>query len=296
MVEQTNPLSKHFRQPAIYIKLPSKGQHSPQGTVDLGESEELAVYPMTARDEMTMNTPDALMNGQATVDVIKSCVPSIIDPWHLPMMDLDTILIAIRIASFGEAMDMNVNVPEVNEKMEFTTDLRTMMDSIPTTSFNEYLRLNNGLTVRVRPTTYRQLTNLALRTFEEQRMITQLSQKDDMTPAQKSEYYTKVFMNMTNLTIENMLQAIVSINTEGTEVSDANYIKEFVDNMDSKTANEIRQFIDAQSRDIGKVKPLKVKTPLEMVEKGAPAEFEVPVSLDNSNFFVSKSSRSNLLS
>jgi len=295
MVEQTNPLSKHFRQPAIYIKLPSKGQHSPQGTVDFGESEELAVYPMTARDEMTMNTPDALMNGQATVDVIKSCIPAIKDPWNLPMMDLDTILIAIRIASFGEGMDMSVTVPEVNEKMDFTTDLRTMMDSIPTTTFNEYLRLDSGLTVRVRPTTYRQLTNLALRTFEEQRMITQLSQKDDMTPQQKSEYYSKVFMNMTNLTIENMLQAIVSINTEGVEVTDIGHIKEFVDNMDSNTANQIRQFIDSQSRDIGKVKPLKVKVPIEMVKKGAPADFEVPVSLDNSNFFVSRSSRSNRL-
>ena len=32
---------------------------------------------MTAKDEMMFKTPDALLNGQATVDVIQSCIPAI---------------------------------------------------------------------------------------------------------------------------------------------------------------------------------------------------------------------------
>ena len=30
-------------------------------------------------DEITFKTPDALLNGQATVDVIQSCIPNIKD-------------------------------------------------------------------------------------------------------------------------------------------------------------------------------------------------------------------------
>ena len=72
---QVNPLKKHLRQPKIYIKLPSQGKYWHPNAIDFPESGELPVYAMTARDEITFKTPDALLNGQATVDVIQSCMP-----------------------------------------------------------------------------------------------------------------------------------------------------------------------------------------------------------------------------
>lgn len=295
MVNPNNPLAKHFRQPAVYITLPSGGKYSPPGTVNFDNAEELAVYPMTARDEMSMNTPDALLNGQSTVDVIKSCVPSIQDPWQLPVMDLDTVLIAIRIASFGESMDMEVNVPTVNKPMTFTTDLRTTMDAIDRSPFQDHVQLSAQLTVQVRPTNYRQLTNLQLKAFEEQRLVQQLTQNTDMTPTQKQEHFNKIFRNMTDLTINNMIEAIAMINSEGEKVDDFGYIKEFVDNMDSKTANKIRDHIESQNS-IGRLKPFTVTVPEDLVAEGAPKTFEAPLTMDNSNFFASRYSRSRRLS
>ena len=75
MVTSNNPLSKYFRQPAIYTTLPSEGEWYPEGSLkfDNLDAKELAIFPMTAKDEMTMNTPDSLMNGQSVVNVIKSC-------------------------------------------------------------------------------------------------------------------------------------------------------------------------------------------------------------------------------
>jgi hypothetical protein len=91
----TNPLSQYFRQPSIYIKLPSGGQFYPPGALDMPPNGELPILPMTAVDEITYRTPDALYNGVATVDVIRSCVPNIIDPWCIPVIDVDPLLIAI---------------------------------------------------------------------------------------------------------------------------------------------------------------------------------------------------------
>ena len=94
-----NPLQKYFRQPKIYLSLPSKGHWYPEGAIEMTENGELPVYAMTAKDELAFKTPDALLNGQSVVDVVKSCLPNIKDPWLMPSIDVDAILIAIRIAT-----------------------------------------------------------------------------------------------------------------------------------------------------------------------------------------------------
>ena len=101
MTENTNPLNKYFRQAAIHITLPSNGDYPPH-VITPSATGEFPVMPMTAKDEIKFKTPDALMNGQGVVDVIQSCCPDIKDAWQIRSHDLDTILIAIRIATYGE--------------------------------------------------------------------------------------------------------------------------------------------------------------------------------------------------
>ena len=113
-----NPLETYFRQPSIYITLPSGGTFWPEGSIDMGDNNEIAVYPMTARDEIIMKTPDALLSGKSTVEVIKSCCPQIKDPWMMPTLDLDTVLIAIRIASYGEQMAVSTEVPVTKTRLD----------------------------------------------------------------------------------------------------------------------------------------------------------------------------------
>ena len=100
-----NPLAKHFRQPAIYMKLPSQGRFWPSEALNLPATGAIPVYPMTAKDEIVLRTPDALMNGQGIIDVIQSCCPNIVDAWRMPSIDVDAVLVAIRIASYGNQMD-----------------------------------------------------------------------------------------------------------------------------------------------------------------------------------------------
>ena len=99
MAENTsNPLQKYFRQPAIYVVLPSEGRHYPPGTLDMPTNGEIPIYPMTAMDEIISRTPDALFNGSAVAQLFKSCVPNIKDPWAVPQIDIDMLFTAIRIA------------------------------------------------------------------------------------------------------------------------------------------------------------------------------------------------------
>ena len=78
MVENSNPLNKYFRQPAIYVSLPTGGNYPPH-VVTPSKTGEFGIMPMTAKDEIRFKTPDALMNGEGVVDVIHSCVTDIKD-------------------------------------------------------------------------------------------------------------------------------------------------------------------------------------------------------------------------
>ena len=110
-MQSTNPLSGHFRQPAVYLQLPSRGQFWAPDSIDMPANGELPVYPMTAIDEITYRTPDALFNGQAVINVVQSCVPAIKDAWKIPNRDLNTLLVAIRIASYGHEMELTSTCP-----------------------------------------------------------------------------------------------------------------------------------------------------------------------------------------
>jgi hypothetical protein len=111
-----NPLFKHFRQPAIYLKLPSQGRFYPDGSLQISVTGDIPIYPMTVKDELTLKTPDALMNGEGMAAVIRSCCPTILDPWQIPAVDLDAIFIAIRLASYGTGMDVNTSCPKCKEE------------------------------------------------------------------------------------------------------------------------------------------------------------------------------------
>jgi len=282
-----NPLSKYFRKPSVYISLPTGGDWYAPGGIVFDNGQELGVMPMTAKDEMMMNTPDALINSQSTIDIIKSCVPGIKDPWSMPTLDLDTVLIGIRIASYGENMDINIQVPEVNKQMAYTVDLRQLMDQIDRNKFDPFVQIDNQLTVKVKPMTYRQLTNLQLKTYEQQRLVTQVSDAK-LSSAERQKTFNDIFTSMTNITLDNMKEAIVEINAEGETIVDRSYINEFVDNMQSDMANKIKEHMDKQVG-LGKIKPITVSVPEEMVKEGAPKTVTSPISLDNSNFFVRRS-------
>ena len=96
MTENSNPLSKYFRQPSIYVTLPT-GKDYPATVLEQSQSGEIGVMPMTAKDEIRFKTPDALMNGEGVVEVIQSCVPQIKDAWSVRSYDLDTILKCIEV-------------------------------------------------------------------------------------------------------------------------------------------------------------------------------------------------------
>ena len=284
MTENANPLNKYFRQASIYVKLPS-GTDYPTDVVTKSETGEIGIMPMTAKDEIRFKTPDALMNGQGVVDVIESCVPDIKDAWQIKSYDLDTILVAIRIATYGETMEINFNVPGANESVAHTVNLPAILDQIQKTTVDTAFTLKDGLKITVQPLTYRDMTSTSLQTFQQQKMYSAI-QDSELPDEDKATRFNDAFKKLTELNSSILLKNMASITmTDGTVITDAAHIKEFVDNANATVIKEIEtKLMDLRTQ--GAVKPLKLKASEEQIKKGAPASYEVPVTFDTSNFFV----------
>ena len=277
-----NPLRKYFRQPKVYITLPSKGKYYPEGALEITENGEYPVLAMTAKDELAMKTPDALLNGQSTVDVIQSCVPNIKDAWKLPSVDLDAILIAIRIATYGEEMELTTKIPNIGEERAFNVDLRQLLNKLVTSSYDDYLDLGD-MKIRLRPLTYSEFTEASLKTFEEQRIFA-LVNDEEISDGEKLKRFNKSFKTLTDLTVNTLTQSIIEITVGDDTVANPLHIAEFVDNADKNFFTTITEHLDAQKAKFS-IEPMKVKSSEEDIAAGAPAEWSIPITFDQSNFF-----------
>jgi len=283
-MENTNPLNKYFRQPAVYISLPSGGAYPPH-VLTPSTSGEYGVMPMTAKDEIRFKTPDALMNGEGVVEVIQSCIPDIKDAWQVKAHDLDTILIAIRIATYAETMDIKFTVPGSNEEAEHSLNLPALLENIRTKQIQNEFTLDDGMKISVNPLTYRDMTKASLQTFQQTKMYNAI-QSSEIEDEQKLKRFNDAFKSLTELNSSILLKNIAKITTpEGAEVTDPVQIKEFVEKANTTLIKQIEEKL-AVFRSQGAVEPVKLKATKEQIEKGAPATYEVPVTFDSANFFV----------
>ena len=281
-----NPLSKHFRQPKLYLKLPSNGAFYPAGTLKPTENMEFPVYAMTAKDEIMFKTPDALLNGQSTVNVIQSCMPNIVNGWMVPSIDIDAILIAIRIATYGDKMDLEFNIPNTKEQRGYEIQLTPLLDTITQHSY-ESVCVYKDFTFEVAPGNYKTFTDNALKTFEEQRLFKVIN-SEELSDAEKLQAFNESFTRLTDINISTIFSSVKSISVGDEVVTNSTHIKEFLDNADSDVYHAILKHIDTQRKKF-QVKPFTINTTEDDQARGAPKSFEVPFTFDQSNFFVSGS-------
>lgn len=278
-----NPLTKYYRQPKIFLRLPSNGNFWPEGSIDMPETRELPVFAMTAKDELIMKTPDALLNGQATVDVIHSCIPNIKNAWDMPAIDTDAVLIALRIATYGETMDINAMTPGIHEQKTFALNLTGLLSQVSGHDFNDTVYIDE-LTIKIKPLNYKEFTDTTAQTFEEQRIFVALND-DSVSERDKVRLFRESFKKLTDITLRTVENSIVSISVGDETVKNRDQLNEFIANSDRTVFGAIQKHIEAE-REKFKIQPMTVDATPEEIEQGVPETYEVPIVFDPSNFFV----------
>jgi hypothetical protein len=269
-----NPLQQFFRQPKVYIKLPSRAAYAAPGSFQ-GDPANVPVYGMTGMDEIVLKTPDSLLSGESTVQVIESCIPAVKDAWEVSIMDINVIFAALRIATFGNAMSVVHTCSKCTSENEYDLDLSKIIEYFTTVQYDNKVVLKD-LVIRIRPLTYRQSTDFNLRNFRLQQKLRQTDEIQDRT--QQQQIINDLFKELSIIQSDLYKASVESVEVADKVVTEGSFINEWLNNCDKSIYDAIKAQIEANRE--------QLKNPTYPVKcDSCGTEVNLSVELDQSNFF-----------
>lgn len=238
-----NPLSKYFRQPGIFVHLPTKGTRYNTGDVNLNQFGQIAIKPMCAADELILKSPDALFNGEALASVITSCCPDIKNPKILLTPDVDAILLGIRVATYGDTMEFESTCPKCEQENNFESNIRDLLGMMGYLEDEYKTTTDDGLIIYIGPYNFESNLKASVAAYEEAKFIQSVT-TEEVAEEDKVSYFRQSFERMNILNNELIADAILKIVTpEGEEIDDVVFISEFVENIEKKKITVIEDKI-----------------------------------------------------
>ncbi len=239
-----NPLKGYFRQYKLFLKLPSGTSYYAPNVVKFTDTGEIGIMPMTGKDELILKNPDALLNGEALTEVIKSCVPEVNDPRALLTNDIDALITAIRYATYNDALETELACPKCDHKTLFKLNLQYSLDNMSFLDSEYVVNLDNGLSVFVKPYGFPELLR-GLHAQFEQSKLTRAIENESITEDQRMKLFATAFKELSVITYALMLNSVLKVVDESKNINVDNKddIKEFLQNIDKKSSDKISDLI-----------------------------------------------------
>ena len=196
----------------------------------------------------------------------------------MPSVDVDAVLIAVRIASYGPTMEIESTCPHCKHEHNYDVDLSSILDRLQLPNYDQEVRIDQEVTVKLRPLTYLQVSRAGSAAFEEQRYIQSLA-NSDTSEDEKKQQYTKHLEKLVELNLNNIVYGTEAVILNSVErVTDSNFIKEYYLNAETsvvrKIQDKVKEFADTVA-----IKPLAVNC----TECGK--DFSLSIAFDYSSFF-----------
>jgi len=244
-VQQNNPLKQYFRTFKLYLKIPSGSSYYPASVLEYTDSGEVGVMPMTGKDELALKNPDALLNGEALIEVLISCVPALKNPKALLTNDIDALITAVRYATYNDTLETSLLCPKCNHENTFKLDMQYALDGITELESEYIVNLETGLSVFVKPYTFPELLKGLHAQFEQNKLVRAM-ESQTLSDLQRSEIFAKAFKEIAVTKYELMVNGVLKVVDESNNVNvtDKKFIKEFLQNIDKKSADKISDLIE----------------------------------------------------
>lgn len=290
----TNPLKHFARTPKIYIKLPQNNLFYPDDLFHKSPTGEVPVKAMTASDDLMMNTPDALLNGDAVFHTLNSCLVNCKDVKQLLVPDVETILLAIRYASHGDKLKMNTTCPSCETKHEETLQIRTLLDATQTLEDSEInpvytITHDDGSEVKInlKPSPYTDATRANIVVYEQTRLVQFLSRSTDIEDQERQERIKTAYDKLAQFQLNTLINSIDSIDIVTkdengdsiiSKVTDKTYIAEFLGDLDNVSQKSINKILEQLNTEIG------VPNEFPVTCNECNHEYNMEVKFDPTNF------------
>ena len=280
---KTNPLEGYLRTPKLYVVLPSQGKFSKLDSQSQ-ITGEIPIFPMTAKDETMLRNPDALLNGESLVSVIRS-VTGIEDVYNLSSNDVDVILLAARYATFGAELGVESKCPKWASDHTFDVNIEAILESVADLEDEYVVTLDNGLVVYVRPYTFQDTRKAALQAFRETNELNKLTQGES-DEIERLLTFNKSFQAMADLNIEILANSVVKVvipgegEEEPTVVDNPEHILNWVRGIGKNHADAILDEANTVN-DAGVEREVTIKCP----ESECEHEYQQRLEFNPSSFF-----------
>mgnify|MGYP000978710000 FL=1 len=276
-----NPLKKYSERPGTYITLPSGGRYydtPPRMTAD----DELEVRPMTASDEIRLKNPDGLMNSDSLYQVIEHIAPGITDARKIPTPDLDIIVIGMRIATYGETMNINVRCTKCSHDSEYQINLMGILANARKIEGADQVEIGE-LKVNIMPHTSESNTMLNNYQVELVRAARAIESAIAADKEPLNQQLSEIIDRGSRLVFEIATKHIRSVETpDGIIVTEPDFIAEFLRELPAPEYQIIRDAVNKLSKE---VIDRSVKFKCGECDK----ENKVEVAFDPANFFANSS-------
>jgi len=243
MNTDANPLSKYFRKPAIYVQIPTGGRFNPE--IEKTVLDEIAILPMTAIDEISMQNPDELLNGESLVNLIKSCVPSIPNPRNLCNIDAELLYLAIKYATYGKNIEHTHTCSECKEQADYNIDINSILERFPDVEDIAPIEYED-LKIYVHPPKLESLTKLALIDVEQARILNSIqltAEGEDGDEMEMAKQFAISFRKVSKQNVDLLITAIDRIETPDETVTDYDSITEFMNNIPADVVKKVNDVV-----------------------------------------------------
>tara|TARA_X000001036_G_scaffold191742_1_gene180819 strand:- start:316 stop:1179 length:864 start_codon:yes stop_codon:yes gene_type:complete len=278
-------LEQHKRQPKIFIDLPSKGHFYDESVIQDQQYTQLPVFGMNTMDEIMLKTPDALFSGESTAKIIQSCIPLIKDPWRIIGFDLDYILLAIRMATYGNTMPITTTCPKCDEETTSDIQLQKMMDKIDGGKLVNQVQIKE-LTFHLRPLTYKETTHFSQQHFTLQKQIAQVENLN-IEESEKAIKRQEILDTLSQVNIDLSIAHISNITKGEDNETDVNAIKSFVIDNDAEIFGQVRNGIEEMNVDWN-----NDILDITCASEDCDSVYKSKLNVDYSSFFGTRSLRS----
>jgi len=281
-----NPLQQYFRQASVYLNLPTRGRWYTQDVVEMTEKKQIAVFPLSALNDIMLNTPDAMLNGQALENVITDCAPGIKNVKRLMLPDLESLFVAIKSASNGGKIDVDRKCPKCEHENTYELNCQVLLDT--STYINEddlTIKFGDELIVYVTPYDFEMRQMFMKREFEEEKTFRAINAQgdsiDDITKAGRMAESVERLSRLTFSLVSRSIEKVVMVKTNVT-VTDRTHINEWLMGITKSQAEIVIEAVD-------KVNKIGVNKQLMVACTSCGHSWEDALAFDPSSFFGKRS-------
>lgn len=295
---ESNPLAAFFRKSKLSLSLPSRGRWYSKSSLQLNEQGGLDIYAMKADDDIKFRSGDFTLNGKNVYDVIRSCVPGILEPELVPNIDIDAILLGIRAASYGNEFDCIVDVPNTKLSRTVRTNALDLLNAMAnqTNTWDEFLQITDesgkSLSLTVAPVPIKNVFETSKFILNQRKALSRAIDKDDNISDETA--FSSSIDSLTKSAIDLICMSIraisvldangqVTFTLDASNPQDSAQIMNCVRGLDVAYFYAIRNHIEAQKNKYLFRTVQQTSTPEEILA-GAPEVWTAELSFLGSNF------------